>query len=328
VSTLSPYAEPVKRTSISSAVAEEITEFMRQTFVGTRSRFARAEGGARFAVESGETPVLAGDRIRSTLDYSQTTDPFDYLLFFVVNGGAVAMDTPAEGRTHLTRGGAALCPVGVPVGFVMQDIDLSVVRLPVRRLEQTAQEIDGVAGSQLRFDAPAPISPAMHRYWRAIVNVATGALLDRESPLAYPLVAEEMTRTIAVAALHAFPNTTMNRDYVPGPGRVAPAALRRAAAYIEANAHDPVVLSDIAAAAGLSVRALQYAFRRHFDVTPLGYLRHVRLERAHRELQAADPARGDTVAVIAARWGFAKPGHFAAAYRARFGLLPSQTLRR
>jgi AraC-like DNA-binding protein len=316
--------EPVRRSSISSAEEDEITEFMRQTFVGTRSRFARPSGDARFAVETGETSTIAGDRIRSTLGYSQTTDPFDYLLFFVVNGGSVAMSDPQGGGARLARGDATLCPTGVPVGFAMDDIDLSVVRLPIGRLEQTARDLHGV--TQLRFDALTPVSAAMQRYWRAVVGLATGALLEPESPLAHALLAEEMTRTVAVAALHTFPNTTMTRDYVADPGHVSPATVRRATAYIEAHADVPLTLSDIADGAGIHARALQYAFRRHLDTTPLGYLRQVRLERAHRDLQVADPSRGDTVAGIAARWGFAKPSRFTSAYRARYGYAPSETL--
>ena len=34
-----------------------------------------------------------------------------------------------------------------------------------------------------------------------------------------------------------------------------------------------------------------------------------------------------TVAELAARWGFAHPGRFAVAYRAKFGHSPSETLR-
>ncbi len=50
-------------------------------------------------------------------------------------------------------------------------------------------------------------------------------------------------------------------------------------------------LSDIAAAVGVTPRSVQYTFRRHLGTTPLEYLRRVRLDRAHRDLQAADPVR-------------------------------------
>ena len=142
-----------------------------------------------------------------------------------------------------------------------------------------------------------------------------------------PIMAHEMTRLAAAALLETFPNTTMTAGYIPGPGRVPPATVRRAAAFIDDHAGQPVTMPEVAAAAGVTARALQYAFRSHYDTTPTGYLRRVRLERAHRQLQAADPATGATVGEIARRWGWASPANFAAAYRKHFGVSPSHTLR-
>lgn len=112
-----------------------------------------------------------------------------------------------------------------------------------------------------------------------------------------------------------------------GAGADRPATLRRAVAFIEAHAHEPVTLADISDAARTSPRAVQYAFRRGLATTPTGYLRGVRLERAHHDLQVGDPTRGDTVAAIAARWGFAKAGRFSATYASAYGRPPRQTLR-
>jgi AraC-like DNA-binding protein len=53
----------------------------------------------------------------------------------------------------------------------------------------------------------------------------------------------------------------------------------------------------------------------------------VRLDRAQAQL-SRPPSADTTVADIAHRWGFAHLGRFAAAYRARFGSTPSQTLHR
>jgi AraC-like DNA-binding protein len=61
----------------------------------------------------------------------------------------------------------------------------------------------------------------------------------------------------------------------------------------------------------------------------MGYLRRVRLEAMHRELQAADPDDpAVSVAHIAARWGFTPKAHVAEFYRAELGESPSETLRR
>jgi transcriptional regulator GlxA family with amidase domain len=61
--------------------------------------------------------------------------------------------------------------------------------------------------------------------------------------------------------------------------------------------------------------------------TPMQYLQRVRLQRAHRDLQAADPKQGASVAAIAARWGFGNARSFAASYRQIYQKAPSTTLR-
>ena len=115
------------------------------------------------------------------------------------------------------------------------------------------------------------------------------------------------------------------RNHVERPA-AQPALLRRAVTFIDENAHQDIALSDIAAAVNVTPRSVQYMFRRHLGTTPLEYLRRVRLDRAHRELQAADPSV-DTVMAIAGRWGFTHAGRFSSIYKQVFGNPPSRTLR-
>lgn len=103
--------------------------------------------------------------------------------------------------------------------------------------------------------------------------------------------------------------------------------LQLAVDFIEANAHRPIGLADIAAACNRGPRALQLAFRRAADTTPWAYVRSVRLARAHRDLVRADPRR-ETVLAIALRWGFTNRSRFSAEYRAAYGEAPGATLRR
>jgi AraC-like DNA-binding protein len=58
----------------------------------------------------------------------------------------------------------------------------------------------------------------------------------------------------------------------------------------------------------------------------MAYLRTVRLDRAHHDLLATDPAQGATVTDIAARWGFSSNSRFAARYRGAYGVTPRHTL--
>lgn len=296
-------------------------------YADSRLEFGSIRDRARFSALTHDTPVLGADRVRTSIDYHGTSaEGFEDFLFFAVHRGSVEVSGRST-RSSSTPGDVAFYPLGVPIDFSMRDFDVTTLRLPGRRIEQVAEDIAGVPADTLEFHDVTPVSPAMSRYWNALMNFAASALMDPESPLQSSLLAEDLARTVATAALHTFPNTTMTRQYTPGPGGITSAAVRRAAAHIEAHAHLPLQLSEIAAVAGTSVRALQYGFRRHLDTTPLGYLRQVRLEHARQDLQHADPTRGDTVSAIAERWGFANAGRFASAYRSAYGMNPSHTLR-
>ena len=105
-----------------------------------------------------------------------------------------------------------------------------------------------------------------------------------------------------------------------------PWQVRAAEAFIQAHAHEPLSLGDLAALAGVSARSLEYSFRRTRGCSPMEFLRAVRFERVHADLLRAAP--GSKVSDVAAKWGFLHFGRFAKDYEKRFGELPSATLRR
>lgn len=102
--------------------------------------------------------------------------------------------------------------------------------------------------------------------------------------------------------------------------------LRRAVDYILSDPSNLPSLADIARASGASARTLQRAFRRHYGVSVMEFVRCRRLERAHRQLLDADPSV-TTVTEIANANGFLHVSRFSDAFRRRFGEYPSQTLR-
>jgi transcriptional regulator GlxA family with amidase domain len=101
--------------------------------------------------------------------------------------------------------------------------------------------------------------------------------------------------------------------------------LARAEEFIEGRFSEELSIDDIAEAAGVSVRALQIAFRRHRDCSPKQFLMLLRLKRVRERLRAGDAI---TITRIAQEAGFTHAGRFSAAYRTEFGELPSQTHRR
>jgi AraC-like DNA-binding protein len=316
----------VERSQFSSRRPEEVVAFMRSRYVDHRPRLGRVSRDAEFVVTTAAVEALAVERGRITMNFETLTDPLPEPMPVVVLGGRLRVRAQDE-DLHLQPGDCFLCRAGVAVEAGWHDFDGSYVRVPVQAITDAAVETSVIDRADFDFTSMRPVSAALERYFRGVAALASRELRAPDSSLTSPLVAAHLGRLVAQALVAAFPNTSMSAAYQPGPGSVAPAALRRARAFIESSCDQPISLSDIAAAARTSPRALQYAFLQHLDTSPMAHLRQVRLERAHRELESGDPGRGDTVEAIARRWGFANPGRFAGEYRRVYGHPPSQTLR-
>ena len=194
-------------------------------------------------------------------------------------------------------------------------------------VNEVAANLRGLSVGQVEveFGEHAPVSPRAVAGWSRVADLLSGQLSEGGADEFGPLAQVQLARAAVAALLDAYPDATRIRDAGEPPCWVAPRSIDRAVRYIEQNAQNPVRLQDIARDAGLSTRALQVAFRRHHDVTPMAFLREVRLRRAHEELSAADP-EVTTVAAVAAKWGFFNPGRFASEFRAAFGQYPKYTL--
>jgi len=88
------------------------------------------------------------------------------------------------------------------------------------------------------------------------------------------------------------------------------------------NLERKLALSDLARVAGASERTLQKQFRQVLGMSPVRYVRRLRLIAARQEILQAGAA---SVADIAMRFGCPHLGRFAADYRKCFGETPSAT---
>lgn len=107
---------------------------------------------------------------------------------------------------------------------------------------------------------------------------------------------------------------------------IEPRYLRLIEDWMDANIEEPIGIEDLARVAGVGVRALQAAFRRHRDCSPLAALLKRRLHRAQALL--LHPLPETTVTGVALTVGHFHLGRFATRYRRAFGESPSDTLAR
>lgn len=95
--------------------------------------------------------------------------------------------------------------------------------------------------------------------------------------------------------------------------------LHRARQLLLTRLEAPPTLPELARQAGLNEAKLKAGFRTLFGSSVFEYLRHHRLDEAHRLLRQ----RAGNVTEVAQRVGYANPSKFAAAFRKRFGVSPS-----
>jgi len=103
--------------------------------------------------------------------------------------------------------------------------------------------------------------------------------------------------------------------------------LQRAEEYIHAHLRDAFSLRDLAEAAGTSPSTLLRTFNTHHGVSPMQYVKRIRLEAVRRSMVDSDRP-SITVGGVASEYGFRQLGRFSAEYRKVYGELPSVTLRR
>jgi AraC-like DNA-binding protein len=199
------------------------------------------------------------------------------------------------------------------------------------RIDQVAVEraletlVGNSVGSPIAFDASLPLKAGAAHDWVRLLLMAHRQPECPDSLMRHSLVLDPLVETLIHGFLLVADHPYRDALAAPAdPGR--PAAVRDAMDIIEAGPHLPLTTSTLAIQCHVSVRTLQEWFRRYLGMSPMAYLRVVRLRRAHGDLRSAHPAQS-TVATIAHRWGFTDLGRFASAHKTMYGETPLQTLR-
>jgi AraC family ethanolamine operon transcriptional activator len=178
---------------------------------------------------------------------------------------------------------------------------------------------------------PAWLRSAVRRADPAAVARLTGRLLQllsgvslppRQQPGEVARLLESELLELTIAALTSAEDRARSE-----PGWRRQRAVKRALEYLDGDPQPPPTIPQLCRVAGVSERTLEYGFRERLGVTPVRYIKVLRLNRARSELNQASP-RCETVASVALRHGFIELGRFACEYRQLFGERPSETLRR
>ncbi|GIM90029.1 hypothetical protein Ato02nite_018220 [Paractinoplanes toevensis] len=233
-----------------------------------------------------------------------------------------------EPRVATATSAAVFQPAGDTVLHRLTgDCRLLAVKIDREALEtQLARMLDTPVGSPIPLGRRLDLSQGPGRTWTNMVRVFAADALDENRGLAQnPLLAEPVQEMLLRGLLLASDHPYRDRLTTTGGPYPAPRAIRQAIDVLHSQPEQPITIAKLADITRVSERSLQAGFQRYVGISPTAYLRQVRLDRAHEELRQADPDQV-TVVDVAHRWGFRHLGRFAGAYRARFGVSPSQTL--
>lgn len=233
-----------------------------------------------------------------------------YKLHLSVSGGVVGVE--AGERRRLVRPGELIVTDLARAGGQQSD---------------TASETIVLYLSRPEVEALLPGSPDLHGL--AVGGPLATMLRDHMTGLARVLAAPDAPSitaapALARATLQLFVAAVSGAAPAGGEGRVAveDALRRRITAYVEAHLLDPDLSQERLCRAFHMSRATLYRVMQ-----PLGgvaaHAQERRLARIHAEL--LDPTRHHHLGRLAEEHGFASQSHMSRAYKARYGLSPSET---
>lgn len=206
------------------------------------------------------------------------------------------------------------------------------LHLDLQRLKQTAAAIAGIGVSERRFIADLEFTRAVRphdlRSQQLLQTfLTTFQLLDHpelemRGDLHHLGLDDLIYRNLALlllpgldAVLRISPQQRSGRERI----------FEELVEWVEANLHSSISLSELEARSGYSRRNLQLAFHERFGCGPIQWVRRQRLERARQDLLNA--GSDDSVASVAARYGFGSLSVFSRDFKTHFGLRPSEVLR-
>lgn len=132
-----------------------------------------------------------------------------------------------------------------------------------------------------------------------------------------------------LAAMGHFDNSPADVDSTTRMDRAGRrVAVRVAREFIHSRLSEPLRLSELCRHAQLKIRSLEYGFREVTGLTPIAYIRSLRLNAVRRALLNDSPVRQRSISQIAMDTGFWHLSQFARDYRLFFGETPTQTRRR
>lgn len=253
--------------------------------------------------------------------YSEGDNEESYFFFIPTKGGGEISHRNRQWEFSENKG--VIRDMGLEASAFQKNFHSFVMTLPKERLASHARALGGehCALGGVIFDPEADLSTPGGQLLANTIKSVAQAL---DGPLAEinhnELIMAQYSDLILTQILTQLSNTSQEELNGQAASYIVPRHIKRARDYIHAHIAEKLDMAVLADVSGCSYRTLQRGFMSAFGVSPLQYIRKVRLKAVYDEINFSSEV--STVSSIARKWGFSHMGRFAQEYQKEFGIYP------
>ena len=200
-----------------------------------------------------------------------------------------------------------------------EDCEKFIVKIPSAMFNEACSEHRWFAPKdKLKFQKV----PYKFEELDSLIHLLTLLCEEAESSVATPQMLQHYSRIVTSKLM-----TMLKHNVVLETPSLQSVSFERLVKYIDDNIRNDITAEDLAQYAHLSLRSLYMLFEKNAKMTPKCFIRRRKLERVYSTLMNP-AAQAANVTAVALDYGFTHLGRFSEAYKATFGCLPSESLRK
>ncbi|MGP1716012.1 MAG: helix-turn-helix domain-containing protein [Methylophilus sp.] len=201
--------------------------------------------------------------------------------------------------------------------------------IPANRLESFAKKIEDFELEEtIQRLKPVELLPPdiaarlLRTLWYGLQSTLESTDINQSNAI-WASFEEDLLSSCMNALIHA--NTNIHRHYYDY--RIPRYIVNRVRDITLANSGFSMKIEELCEILRIRPRTLNQAFARALGVTPLTYIRNLKLQKVRLEL-ISHPDEISSIANVASKWGFVHLSLFSRYYRELFGECPIETLHR
>ena len=202
-----------------------------------------------------------------------------------------------------------------------------ILKIPKRLILDKLNVIFGETINEEKFDfhSTLDLGTALGQHFRKTLTYFAHELNNPFNISMPEGLKSEIESLLVTQVLHSFQHSFSERLQSPERSKIVPYHVKRAREYIHEFKHGNPSLDEITAYAGCGARTLQLAFQNNLGMSPMAYLKALKLRKVRQDLLEA--LSGEKVKDIALRNGFGHLGNFSQIYKQKYGVTPFETLK-